>query len=555
MEKDADGTVAAWQAARADVIRPNTLDHSGKLVKLTGDGFLIEFPTVLDAVNCAIAVQMELVSSTLDFPIGVHMGDIIDDGEDIHGEGVNVAARLEGLADAGGICISGSVHEQVRNRIDVTYDDLGENKVKNVSAPVRVYAIRSGISAPASVSVEQIIADKPSIAVLPFDNLSGDPEQEYFSDGMAEDLITDLSKISSLFVIARNSSFTFKGQYIEVKEIAERLGVKYVLEGSVRKMGERLRINAQLIDGATSGHLWAERFDGDINEIFDFQDRIRGEIIAALELKLTPIDVANEARRRTTSIEAYDLLLKGRTSYFRYSPEGALDAKKYLEQAIGLDPDFAEAYSYLSVCYISARNFMWPGFDGGLEHPLKLAENGVALDPNSAIALAKLGWVRMFLRRYEEAKSSFEKALSLAPDNAEAHAYYGVVLNFSGEPENGRQHLQTAIQLDPLLPPSYSGMIGATHYQMRQYEAAFSFVSRAVEQAPGHLFVQVLMAATLVKMNRLEDAANHMTAVLEAFPRVSIDHIQKVFHFAKWKTKDDSSTPSGKPDCRKANDR
>ena len=256
MEKDADGTVAAWQAARADVIRPNALDHSGKLVKLTGDGFLIEFPTVLDAVNCAVAVQKELESSPLDFRIGVHMGDIIDDGEDIHGEGVNVAARLEGLGDAGGICISGSVHEQVRNRIDVTYDDLGEKEVKNVSAPVRVYAIRlDGAEAPASKPVTAPI-DKPSIAVLPFDNLSGDPEQEYFSDGITEDIITALSHIRQFFVIARNSTFTYKGRAVDVQTIAKDLGVRYVLEGSVRKSGKRLRISAQLIDGETGSHIW-----------------------------------------------------------------------------------------------------------------------------------------------------------------------------------------------------------------------------------------------------------------------------------------------------------
>lgn len=250
METDTDGTVAAWQDAREDVIKPCVSDHSGKIVKLTGDGFLVEFPTVQDAVNCAIAMQQGLASSSLDFRMGVNMGDIVDDGEDIHGEGVNVAARLEGLADAGGINISGMVYDSIRNRIEASFEDRGEQEVKNVSAPVRVYAIRrAGAAAVETAPEVQSSTEIPSIAVLPFDNLSGDPEQKYFSDGMAEDLITDLSKISKLSVTARNSSFSFKGEMPDVKEVAEKLGVAFVLEGSVRKMGDRLRINAQLIGG------------------------------------------------------------------------------------------------------------------------------------------------------------------------------------------------------------------------------------------------------------------------------------------------------------------
>jgi TolB-like protein len=254
MEQDTDGTVAAWQAARREVIKPTVADHSGKIVKLTGDGFLVEFLTVQDAVNCAIAMQRDLASSSLDFRMGVNMGDIVDDGEDIHGEGVNIAARLEGLAETGGICISGDVYNQIRNRVDAIFEDMGQQEVKNVSAPVQVYAVRlEGSSAPSASATPAApaISDKPSIAVLAFDNMSGDPEQEYFADGVTEDIITALSAVRSFFVIARNSSFAYKGRAVDVKTIGRELGVQYVLEGSVRKGGNRIRVTAQLIGAAT----------------------------------------------------------------------------------------------------------------------------------------------------------------------------------------------------------------------------------------------------------------------------------------------------------------
>jgi adenylate cyclase len=429
MENDTDGTVAAWQDAREEVIKPNVAAYSGKIVKLTGDGFLVEFPTVQDAVNCAITMQHGLVSSSLNFRMGINMGDIVDDGEDIHGEGVNVAARLEGLAEPGGICISGDVYNQVRNRIDANFEDRGEQEVKNVSAPVKVFAIRLQDPAGVSASAAQNIADKPSIAVLPFDNLSGDPEQEYFSDGMAEDLITDFSKISNLYVAARNSSFLFKGQMPDVRDVAEKLGVAYVLEGSVRKMGERLRTNAQLIDAADGDHLWAERYDGNMDEIFDFQDRIRAEIVAALELKLTPYDKALSGRKPTDNLEAYDLFLKGRASYHRYTPELLLEGRACLEKAIEIDPEFADAHGWLSYCHFQGWATLWPGFDDSLERAIELAERGVALDGSSAIALTRLGWIQNFLRRYDSAIANLEKAIALAPDSADVNASFGQVLN------------------------------------------------------------------------------------------------------------------------------
>ncbi len=367
MEDDTDGTVAAWQNAREDIIKPQVDSHSGKIVKFTGDGFLVEFPTVQNAVKCAIALQDDLNSNRLDFRMGVNLGDIVDDGEDIHGEGVNVAARIEALADVGGISISGSVYEQIRNRIDVHYEDCGEHNVKNVSAPVRVFAIRqksagkdvttetadkqpSAIRKTALIaSIAVVIAvaggvfvwqpwvpeielasverkaislpDKPSIAVLPFLNLSDDPNQEYFVDGMTEDLITDLAKIKSLFVIARNTVFTYKGKSVVVPDVARELGIKYVLEGSVRRVGDVVRINAQLIDGKSGAHIWAERYDGKLANIFVMQDKVMSEIVAQLKITLTPDEKTRQNKKDTNKPEAYDAYLRGWQFYRRHTPE------------------------------------------------------------------------------------------------------------------------------------------------------------------------------------------------------------------------------------------
>ena len=314
MEADSDGTVAAWQAAREAVIRPGVAEYSGKIVKLTGDGFLVEFPTVQDAVNCAITMQTGLAASTLDFRMGVNLGDIIDDGEDIHGEGVNVAARLEGLAEPGGICISGMVYESIRNRIAADFEDMGDQDVKNVSAPVRAYRIR--LAGKAEAALNEAISSRPSIAVLPFDNLSNDADQEYFSDGISEDIITQLSRSRWLRVVARNSSFSYKGQSPDIRTVSEELDARYVLEGSVRKAGDRVRISVQLIDGASGDHIWAERYDRELEDIFAVQDDITGTVAAAMEPELANAERQRASSKNPASLDAWDLYYQGTSAYY-----------------------------------------------------------------------------------------------------------------------------------------------------------------------------------------------------------------------------------------------
>jgi adenylate cyclase len=301
---------------------------------------------------------------------------------------------------------------------------------------------------------------------------------------MAEDLITDLSKISNLYVAARNSSFSFKGQMPDLRDVAEKLGVSYVLEGSVRKMGERLRINAQLIDAADGDHLWAERYDGDMAEISDFQDRIRAEIVAALKLKLTPSDQTVAERKPTDSVAAYDLFLKGRASYHRFTHEDILEARKYLEKAIETDPDFADAYGFLSYCYFQGWTHMWPDFDNNLDRANELAERAVVLDGGSAIALARLAWVQIFFRRYDPAIANLEKAIDLEPDNAEVNTMFGHVLNYWGDPERGLKLMEKAFAIDTFAPPNWDIHVGLSNLLLGKYDEALAALNRSIERAP-----------------------------------------------------------------------
>jgi len=378
---------------------------------------------------------------------------------------------------------------------------------------------------------EPPLPDKPSIAVLPFDNMSGDPEQEYFSDGMAEDLITDLSKISSLSVAARNSSFSFKGQMPDIKDVVEKLGVTFVLEGSVRKMGDRIRINAQLIYGADGRHIWAERYDGNMAEIFEFQDNIREQIVAALQVSLTPADKALTERKPTDSVDAYDLFLKGRANYFRYTSEDFLEAIKCFEEAIEIDPNFADAYGYLSYCHFHGWSEMFSGFEDTLDRAHELAERGVALDGTSAIAVMRLGWVQTFLRRYDQAIANMEKAIALAPNNAEVYSTYGEVLNYLGNPERALEMLEKALSIDTIAPPNWEFHVGHSHFLLRHYDQALARLNRTVERIPKFTPAYVLLACTYAELDRLDDARGAIKTVLGLTPQYTVKEFARIYPF------------------------
>jgi adenylate cyclase len=544
MGDDEEGTRARFNSHLAELIEPTIASRHGRIVKTTGDALLVEFASVVDAVQCAVDVQKGMVERNagepdnhrMEFRIGVNLGDVIIEGDDIHGDGVNVASRLEGLAEPGRMCVSASVYDQVRNRIELAFEDLGEQQVKNIDRPVRVWQWVADATALATGAGQGIVdtshlgPDKPSIAVLPFNNLSGDPEQEYFSDGMAEDLITDISKISGLLVIARNSSFAFKGQAIDVKEIAAKLSVKHVLEGSVRKMGAKLRVNAQLIDTASGGHIWAERYDGDMAEIFEFQDDIRGQIVSALQVSLTPADKALTERKSTESVEAYDLFLRGRAIHSRYARDDLLEAIKCLEAAIEIDPNFADAYSYLSFCHFLGWAQVFPGLDENLERAHELAERSVALDSTSAIALAHLGWVQAFLRRYDPAVANCEKAIALAPTSADVYADCGHVFNYLGDPQRALEMIEKAFDLETFAPALWQYFAGVSHFLLRQYNEAIARLDQSVEQVP-MLHSYTYLACAYVELGRCEDARRAIDKVLEIAPRFTLEKAARRYVF------------------------
>jgi len=519
IEADSDGTVAAWHSARADVIDPGIAEFNGRIVKHTGDGFLAEFPTAQDAVRCAVAMQEGLVQSSLEFRIGVNLGDIIDDGEDIHGEGVNVAARLEGLAEPGGICISGETHALVRNRVDVPFRDLGEHSVKHVTHPVHVYAI--GVEQPVEVSGAGADAEdgRPSIAVLPFDNLSGDPEQEYFSDGITEDIITDLSKVSGLFVIARNSTFTYKGRAVDVKQVAAEMAVRYVVEGSVRKAGGRVRITAQLIDGSTGGHVWAERYDRDLDDIFEVQDEVTRNIVDALKVALNPDEDARIGGKGTDNMEAYDYALRGRDLGWRFTPETNLEAAAMLRKAIELDPEYAMPYTFLamglSLDYLNG----WNGATREtLDECLYLAERAQDLidtDPQGYWAMAV---VCMWRGDLDRALAEIERAIALEPNLAVAHAIRSNILGFAGQPAEAVENLQTAMRLDPQYPDLYLHFLGHSHLLLGDYEAATEHLTRRIRRYPETDSSRMLLASCYGHLGQFDAAKNVWQELKQAQP-------------------------------------
>jgi adenylate cyclase len=539
MGEDESGTLNALNLHRAELIHPTVAEHRGRIVKLMGDGALVEFPSVVDAVECAVAVQRGMEERNADIPdgkritfrIGINLGDIIIDGDDIYGDGVNVAARLEGEADPGGVCISGDAYRQVLGKIDLAFEDLGERTLKNIAAPVRAYRWHSGKHATQAETATPPPPppDKPSIAVLPFDNMSNDPEQEYFSDGLVEDLITDISKVSELFVIARNSSFAFKGQTIDVKEIANKLGVKYVVEGSVRKMGSTLRVNAQLIDAVNGGHIWAERYDGDAADIFNFQDDIRDQIVAALQVNLTSAEKIDAQRHLTRSIEAYEMFLRARTAFFKFTPETSAESIRLYEQAITLDPNFAAAYANLSIVLQTSWAFVWPGYDDALNWAYKSAEKAVELEPDLSLAHARLAWIQGYLRQYDASVASFEKAIELAPNDAEPYAYYAHMQNYLGNPEKAIELTKRALQFDPMLPPNIAFHWGDSLFQLKRYGEAIEKLNESIAKAPGFFVTHWFLVAIYSELGQIEEARSEFEIVRKLMPgdrlRISIDRL------------------------------
>ena len=540
MGADEAGTHAQFRALHKDFIEPKIAEHRGRIVKLSGDGILVEFASVVDAVRCAVEVQQSIaVHNTnleperrIEFRIGINLGDVIIDGDDIYGDGVNVAARLEGLARPSGVCISDVVHQMVRGRLDLGFEDLGEQQVKNIAQPVHVWqwvndARATGPPIKARETTPPSLPDKPSIAVLPFDNLSRDPEQEYFSDGLTEDLITDLSQLSALFVTSRHAVIQYKGRQTPPRQVAKDLGVGYVLEGSVRRAANRVRINAQLIDAVTGFHVWAQRYDRNFQDIFDLQDEIVHTIVAALDVRLTARERVGIERRYTDNLEAYDLFLQARDGYWKRTREGAAQARTTLERAIALDPKFAAAHALLADIYRSEWWYEWRDDEAALDHALELAQTGVALDDDLPFAHMFLGWIHLWRKEHDQAIAEAKRCLALDPNNAEGHVRLGHILDQAGRPAEGLAFIETAMRLDPHYPSMYLFWHGHVFHSLERYDEAAAAYRRVISRSPDFLYARIFLAAVYAQQGRMAEAKAEAAQTLRIDPSWSIQRIAK----------------------------
>jgi adenylate cyclase len=543
MAADEAGTLAELGAIRRELIDPKIAEHGGRTVKLMGDGALVEFASVVDALECAVAIQLAMGKRNaakpedrrIVFRIGINVGDIIIEGDDIYGDGVNVAARLESLAEPGGICISSSVREQVLNKVPISFSDLGEQTVKNIERPIRVYyVLLEGASSatPPEVAVSQPAqAQRPSIAVLPFANMSGDPEQEYFADGISEDIITALSKISGLFVIARNSSFTFKGKSVHVGEVGKKLGVRFILEGSVRKAGNRVRITAQLVDAGSAGHIWAERFDRELTDVFAVQDEVTKEIVAALALNLTIGEQQQLAGEHTSSPEAYDCFLRGRELWHLQTKETNAEARVAFQRAIELDPNFAPAYALLSITHMRDYLNQWSASPSlSLEEGYKVAQEAVGRSDRDPYAHWALGSLYLWLRRHDEAERELKRAISLNPSFSLGYTLLGLTLHYSGRSEQALDYFERAIALDPYTDV-YLHFQSQANFQLGRYEKAVEVLKRRLTRHPDTDISRVLLAASFGHLGRKDEARAQWQEVFRINPNYSLEHRRKVLPY------------------------
>jgi TolB-like protein/tetratricopeptide (TPR) repeat protein len=540
---DEEGTHVRLKEHLRVLIDPKVAAHRGHIVKNTGDGFLAEFSSVVDAMRCAVDVQRGMAernsdlpaNQRIDFRIGINVGDVIEDNGDIFGDGVNVAARLEAIAEPGGICISDDAHRQIRDKLNIVFDDAGEQNLKNIERPVRVFRVRDG--AAASPRPALALPDKPSIAVLPFRNLSADPEQEYFADGVVEDITMALSLFRWLFVIARNSSFTYKGRPVDVKQVGRELGVRYVLEGSVRKAGNRVRISGQLIDAETGAHLWAGRFEGALEDMFDLQDHVTSSVVGAIAPKLQREEIRRARRKPTENLDAYDYYLRGLASARRWTREANAEALHLFCKAIELDPGLACAYGMAAWCCVRSKALGWMnGREQESAEGVRMARQAVLLGGNDPVALCMGGYALAFVaHEFDDAAAFMDRGLAVNPNTAQAWTLSGWLRVWRGEPDLALEHLAHAIRLSPL-DPSMFGMHGGmayAHFLAGRYDMASSCAETAMRDNPAFLLAICISAASNVLAGRLEPAQGAMSRALECDPHLRASNLRDLAPFRR----------------------
>jgi adenylate cyclase len=549
---DEDRTLARLRALRSDLIDPTISVYNGRVVKRTGDGAIVEFRSVVEAVRCAIEIQNSMIERNaglpperrIEFRIGIHLGDVVEESDgDLMGDGVNIAARLEGVAQPGAICLSEDAYRQVKSRLDLAISDLGETKLKNIVEPMHVYSLQfgGGVGAKPAALAETAnraaaglsLPDKPSIAVLPFQNLSGDPEQEYFADGTVEDITTALSRFRQLFVIARNSSFVYKGRPVDVKQVGRDLGVHYVLEGSVRKAGKRIRITAQLIDASTGAHLWAERFDGGLEDIFDLQDQVTARVVGEIAPKLEQAEIERAKRKPTESLDAYNYFLRGMASVNQWTREANAEALRAFYKAIELDPNFASAYGMAAWCYIWRRLNGWV-VDSVQEtsEGARLAQRAVELGKDDAVALSRGGHAfAWFHRDLDNSVAFIDRALALNPNLSAAWNLSGWVRAYRSELDLAIEHQARAMRLSPLDPILYNMQVGTAfaHFLADRYDEASEWANRALREQPNYPAATRILAASKALADQPGDAQQAMARLRGLDPSLRVSNLGEVY--------------------------
>jgi adenylate cyclase len=592
MEDDEEATVRTLTSYR-EVITMLIKQHNGMVIDSPGDNLLADFVSVVDAVQCAVSIQNEINARNenmpenrrMDFRIGINLGDVIQKGERIYGDGVNIAARLEGLSDPGGICISKTAFDQIETKLPFGYEFIGEQEVKNIAKPVSAYRVLMDAEAAGKVigevrpktkqlrgvaigamavlivvagvlaiwnfyfrptfelaSVERMafpLPDKPSIAVLPFTNISGDPEQEYFSNGLTEEIITALSKVPQLFVIARKSTFSYKGEAVKVREVAEGLGVRYVLKGSIREDGERVRITTQLIDALNGYHLWAERYEKDLKDIFSLQDEIAIKIITALQLKLTDGEQARLAAKRTENLEAYLKYLQAREHFFTVTKEGTALARPLVKEAIALDPEYAPAYNLLGAThYTDVLYGVSKSPKQSLAKSMELIKKAIALDDSYPGAHSQLGWLYVMTRKYEKAIEECERAVALAPNAANSHVWLSIALRYAGRHEEALRMAEQALRLNPIPPGYYFRSLGIAYIFAGRYEEAITTFKKSRDLAPNDFMTHLHMAIAHIQAGQKDEAHAAIAEVLRIRPKYSLEFLAKSLQYKKKTDKD-----------------
>ncbi|MBR0937043.1 adenylate/guanylate cyclase domain-containing protein [Bradyrhizobium jicamae] len=551
MGRDEERTLAELKVLRKTLFDTSIATHRGRIVKTTGDGVLAEFVSVVDATRCAVDVQRAMVEHNVDvaqeqrieFRIGIHVGDIIIDDNDIFGDGVNIAARLEGIAMPGGVCISDDAYRQVRGKLDIAFDDMGVQTLRNIAEPMRTWHLRlSGDAAPpdrtgrAPIQARgPALPDKPSIVVLPFDNMSAEDGQDYLADGIVEAITAALSCIRSFFVIARSSAFTYKGRKTDAREIGRELGVAYLLEGSVQKIGNRLRIIVQLIETEAGAHVWSSRYDGTLDEFFDLQDRITQQVAGALQPSIRLAEIKRSERRRPQDLSAYDYTIRAMPHAWALEKAESGRALELLETALAIDPRYPLALALAGWCHAQRAVYNWADDIAGSQAKARsLAEQAVNLNGDDPLVLAVLGTVYTFVRNYGTARVLLERALALDPNCAWAWTRLGWIDNYSDRPQNARQHFEQALRLSPIDPMNFNNYagIGSSHEVEQDYDKAVEFYRRALQERPHATWIYRNLASSLAGAGRIDEANAAFSEMMQNYPGMTASKFKEAMVFS-----------------------